>query len=257
MTDTQRLERPCGNPIQFLIWAGDYTSSSGGCVALHRLAHNLAALGHDARLSCARTASGWLGKPFPSGCHDQANTIAVYPEIIEGNPWCCRRVVRWILNTPGFFGPGNGDGVYGERDLIMQWSADYPVDPKYKVGGLLTAFRDYSQFKDLRWRRMGTCYAVRKGKQQGHAIDQHGPYSLCIDDYAKLGGDDYLINVFNEREAFICYDTASMLPILAALCGCPTVGRPAPEVLCAQLAEMITASGPQTDAFVELCRRQW
>jgi hypothetical protein len=163
----------------------------------------------------------------------------------------------YSLNTPGFYGKGNGDGVYGGQDLIMQWSADFKVDPKYKVGGLLTAFRDYSEFRDRGYSdlRQGVCYAVRKGR--GKVLDQHPADALCIDDYAARGGDDYLINVFNERERFICYDDVSMLPTLAALCGCPTLGQPAPEVLRAQLTDLIAATGPQTVAFVELCRGWW
>ena len=244
------------NPLRFLIWAWDYSTDTGGGVALHRLAHNLALRGHDARLTCHRTCHDWRGLPTEQRLA-ASNQIVVYPEIVEGNPLGGRRVVRWILNTPGFYGKGNGDGVYGGQDLIMQWSADFKVDPKYKVGGLLTAFRDYSEFRDRGYSdlRQGVCYAVRKGR--GKVLDQHPADALCIDDYAARGGDDYLINVFNERERFICYDDVSMLPTLAALCGCPTLGQPAPEVLRAQLTDLIAATGPQTVAFVELCRGWW
>lgn len=275
------------DPLQFLIWSWNYGTESGGGIALHRLAHNLAALGHAARLACQRTAPGWLGIPVgPRGLAADSE-IVIYPEVVEGNPFQGRRVVRWILNTPGFFGPGNGDGVYGPDDLLMLWSEAYrtPGMAAHRVGGLLTAWRDYSAFKDWGWPRKGVCYAVRKGKNK--ELDQHPLDALCIDDYAQLGGDDYLIRVFNTNKRFVCYDHASMLPTLAALCGCPSLviprinykpgdarayalragvawGKddcgPAMATLCTahdELNRMIRASESQTAAFVNLCREQW
>lgn len=210
-------------PLRFLIWGWDYSTASGGGLALHRLADRLAALGHEARITCKRTASGWLGEPTDRRTVVDEDEIAIYPEIVCGNPFQAQRVVRWILNIPGLLG---GDGVYGPDDLLMLWSEAYrtPAMAAHRVGGLLTVWRDYSAFKDMGGPRRGICYAVRKGT--GKVLDQHPADALCIDDYDRRGKDDYLVPVFNQHERFICYDHATTLSTLAALCGCPTLVVP-------------------------------
>ena len=69
--------------------------------------------------------------------------------------------------------------------------------------------------------REGACYVIRKGndKPRGSWLDEW-PDALCIDDYARRGGDSYLIEMFNRCRRFICYDHNSFLAMLAALCGC-------------------------------------
>ena len=239
---------------KFLIWAWDYGTDSGGGIALHRLAHDLAALGYEAVLRCLHTAPGWLGKPR---WQERATPeqIVIYPEIVTGNPLGGERVVRWLLNTPGFFGPGNGDGVYGGADLIMAWDAKYAEG--CKLDGLLTAWRDLSHFRDYHRPRAGECYLIRKGHAVPH--DQHGPDALCIDDYGKRGGDQYLIDVFNERERFICYDPNTMISTLANLCGVPdirVIGGAAPLTREQMVAKMAEAE-QQTRDFVALCETWW
>ena len=280
-----------GNGLNFVIWAPPFSFNSGGILALHRLAHNLCELGHNAYLWSTSQNREWKGKlippmdvravvqPIPVTV---AKPITIYPELICGNPLSSVYVVRWILNTPGVCG---GDGVFGERDLIMLWDEAYQVHPKYEVAGLLTAYRDLSHFCDFGQKRAGTCYAVRKGFAKRR--DQHPAEALCIDGYAERGGDEYLIRVFNERELFVCYDDHTMLPTLAALCGCEVVVIPGAETRQAREARGETFAGiawgfedreraratrhlaraaveavsrtaeAQTREFVELCQRQW
>ena len=216
--------------LNFVIVTPPYNSASGGPIALHRLAHELNSIGHRAYLWSSAKNREWSGElvqardpmdmvqPIP---YYIAKPIVVYPEITIGNPLQAVYVVRWILMTPGVNG---GDGVYGEKDLIMLWSDKFTVSMKYKVGGLLTTWRDYSHFQDLKLPRSGVCYAVRKGFNK--SLNQHPRDAFRIDDYGERGGDAYLINIFNRFEQFICYDHASMLPTLAALCGCVSVVIP-------------------------------
>ena len=241
--------------MKFLIWAWDYGTDSGGGIALHRLAHNLVQLGHDATLTCSHTAPGWAGRTRQTQrcLHEE---IMIYPEIVEGNPFRGERVVRWLLNKPGFFGPGNGDGVYGENDLIMTWDERYSVG--YTVAGKLTAWRDLAHFRDYHRLRAGTCSLVRKGKmsQLLHPLD---PDAFCIDDYARRGGDNYLIDVFNRVESFTCYDDNSLIPTLAHLCGVPRIwiANGGKYLTRAEVAEQTALSLLQTREFVEACERQW
>lgn len=273
--------------LTFVVWAPAFTLASGGILALHRLANNLSELGHRTYLWSPNKNPSWKGEllgpraslleifdPIP---YHVTKPIVIYPEIIIGNPLQAVYVVRWILNTPGTCG---GDGVYGQRDLIVKWSDEYQIGPEYRSAGELTAWRNYDHFMDYKRTRMGTCYAVRKGFNKSQ--NQHPPEALCIDDYGQRGMDDYLIHTFNRRELFVCYDHHTMLPVLAALCGCPAVVIPPPNdmrtVGCpgvawgfddlprakatmtltrAMVDGCIRKSDTQTAEFVELCYRQW
>ena len=254
--------------MRFLIWAWDYGDDSGGGIMLHRLAHELAVQGHDARLSCGITAPGWLGKlsrrktrvTASGGYHDQINTVTVYPEIVEGNPFSSQRVVRWVLNRPGFFGAGNGDGVYGEHDLVMLGREEYraSVTAGY-IGGLLTACRPLDHFRDYHGARAGECYLIRKARNSGRPFDCHGADALCIDNYGAWG-DSYLISVFNGRQRLVCYDNNCFIPTLANLCGVPEIVLPFggdPPLTRAGVLDAETVARRQTTEFANLCAHHW
>ena len=243
--------------MKFLIWSWDYGTDSGGGIALHRLAHNLVMAGQDARLACRSTAPGWYGQCCGAVREAAPEQVVIYPEIVEGNPFHAQRVVRWILNTPGAFGPGNGDGVYGPNDLVMYWEREFlgPF-PTYKLGGQLQAWRPLDHFRDRHEPRTGRCYLVRKGR--GKPINEPME-SFCIDDYAQRGGDDYLIEVFNRVEHFVCYDNRCLIPTLANLCGVPQI-----DVIDGlgpmSRAEVLAATDrsiEQTREFVRMCEDQW
>ena len=268
--------------MKFLIWAWDYGTDSGGGIALHRLAHNLAALGHPAYLKCSRTAPGWLGTPvhqMREFVPRQPDTIIIYPEIIEGNPLGGERVVRWLLNTPGAFGPGNGDGVYSQNDLIMYWDKKFlPSGERieipdaedvtktrwvtaypWQIGGKLTAWRGLAHFRNYHRPRAGSCYLVRKGTSAVAYSHEPGLGAFCIDDYGKRGGDSYLIDVFNRVESFTCYDDNTLISTLAHLCGVPRIwiANGGKYLTRAEVAEQTALSLVQTREFVEACERQW
>jgi hypothetical protein len=267
--------------MKFLIWAWDYGTDSGGGIALHRLAHNLATLGHLACLTCRRTAPDWRGIPLghrPSTHVANPSEVVIYPEIVESNPARGERVVRWLLNTPGAFGPGNGDGVYSQNDLIMYWDKKFlPSGERieipdaedvtktrwvtaypWQIGGQLTAWRDLAHFRDYHRPRAGGCYLVRKGHKR--PLNQHSWVdSFCIDNYGELGGDSYLIDVFNRVESFTCYDDNTLISTLAHLCGVPRIwiANGGKYLTRQEVAEQTALSLVQTREFVEACERQW
>lgn len=135
---------PTRRPPTFLIWAGLFTHRSSGMRALYRLCHHLNARGHAAamalaladRRACetyARTArlhrlglGALLGLPrdglpprrwrTPAYFGPVGDAIAIYPEIVVGNPLGARRVIRWALNDPGLLG---GETRYPDDDLVF------------------------------------------------------------------------------------------------------------------------------------------
>ena len=238
---------------RFLIYGFPYTEASGGVMTLYRLAENLktigeraevVSLGHDAVHPIVR-------KPCPD------DAIAIYPECFIDNPARARRVVRWVLNTPGTI--GNGDGIFGNHDLIFLWSHAYHVDPHYRVAGLLSAYDFHLDFfVDQGGPRAGTCYVVRKGRGNwrrgmpapaGWESNGNGPLhdhptgSVSIEHYALFGGNEFLRAAFNRFEQFVSYDECTQLNVCAALCGCKSVVLPSPGLSAADWRER---TGPHT-----------
>jgi len=47
---------------------------------------------------------------------DIGDSIVIYPEIVSGNPFGAKKVVRWALNNPGLLG---GDSVYPDEEMVF------------------------------------------------------------------------------------------------------------------------------------------
>ena len=202
--------------VDFLIWAPAYDNNSGGIIALHKLADLLAKQGENAYIYTEKTFEGSSAKVIGPGSNIQLtveNTMAIYPEIIIGNPFGTPFVTRWLLNTPGVCG---GDGVYGENDLVFKYYDYFNAPDESKVKGELRTFTlKLDKFFNKNLERNGECFIVKKGR--GKTLDKHASNSINIDTYIS---DDYLIDVFNKTERFIAYDSMTFHIQQAALCGC-------------------------------------
>jgi hypothetical protein len=115
----------------FVLVAPDYTEAHGGVVAIHRLCDRLNVLGYRAYLEPigehGTIRPGWT-TPLRRG-RRLDDAVAIYPEIVTGNLLGAPRVVRWLLNRPGWFTglPMDED----PDDLVVtfdpQIAADRPV----------------------------------------------------------------------------------------------------------------------------------
>ena len=75
---------------KYLIWTPDYRNNSGGIRALHRLCHLLNRRGQEAYVSNPIVNKDWNTLYLdPKNITD--DFIAVYPEIVWGNPFGQRR----------------------------------------------------------------------------------------------------------------------------------------------------------------------
>lgn len=203
--------------IKFAIWAPHWEPNSGGLIALFKLAHNLTALGEKTYLISPNKNNEWLGELAGPEIIDD-NTFVIYPEIICGNPFNAKNVVRWILNTPGAVG---GDGIYADTDMVYKYANYFGAPDESKVIGELRAFDLQLNFwMNFNRPRNGEAYLVRKGHYKSQ--DKHQPGSQRIDGY-----DNYnMREVFNNKEIFISYDSECFTSVLAALCGCTSVVIP-------------------------------
>jgi len=203
--------------INFLIWAPEYSTISGGIIALHKLADLIAKQGENSFIFSGRTFEGSSAHLITDGNQLSyfipEKTMVVYPEIINGNPFNSKFVTRWLLNTPGKIG---GDGIYDRNDLVYKWADYYSAPDESKVKGELRAFDlKLDKFINRGETRSGECYLIKKGADK--VLDKHKEDSLNIGQYIS---DDYLVDVFNQKEYFVCYDSMTFHLQQAALCGC-------------------------------------
>lgn len=214
--------------MKFVIYApGDYTPNGGGCVALHKLAHNIAMLGEEAYIMTSKKNPAYLGTQVNERtaielCRN-GNAMAIYPEVTCGNPFKAKHVMRWILYHVRTY---DKFGVFGNNDLIYKYAPYFKLRHEQPVHGELRANElNLHIFKNRNQERSGTCFLIKKEncKEQIHPAD-----SLQLDNYPKHGlkANEYLADVFNRCEIFYAYDTATWLSVMAALCGCVSVVVP-------------------------------
>ena len=208
--------------MNFIVWCPmAYCENSGGILALHRLAHNLALCGEKSFITTCKKRPDYLGEQITEEeATEMTDKIVIYPEVLYGNPYESDKVVRWLLNTRGVIPFRVGSGEDGANDLVYKWSSAYKAEDESKVVGYLTAIDNHLDiFYNRHEERTKECYIVRKGKN----TNQHSENAICIDSYS---GNKYLAAVFNKCKRFICYDNACYLAVLAALCGCIPVVIP-------------------------------
>ncbi|WP_149588807.1 hypothetical protein [Tabrizicola flagellatus] len=251
-----------GLPI--VVWASDFDENSGGSIVLHTLAHRLREAGQEAFLWNERAETfaerrrklGKLGfalqqanrrrlarrrgtAPLPYAdkvvCHPSMpvptwkrsrgdGCIALYPEIIDGNPLGAPHVVRWLLHRPGFhdakarFGPD--ELTFHYQEAFAEGLPGFSPDNLLQVRWLRT---DIYRNEGLPG-RSGRCRMVRKGSATFRP-------EMAKDDAAPLLDNmshTEIAAIFNRCEYFYCHDPHTMYLYYAALCGCIPVVVPQP-----------------------------
>jgi hypothetical protein len=206
--------------MKFIICSFDYDQRSGGIIALHKLGKDLADLNYSVNLLANKTIPGSKCKLLTEyEIHElitnEPECIVVYPEIVKGNPWCAKNVVRWVLYHPGVHG---GDKEYSEDELVLTYSPLFVKGTKYEQCPVLFTFTSgLDTFKDLDLNRKGDCLLIKKGHYKEKPVDVES-IDQFIKDSPDLNGD--LLQLFNQYERFISMDHASYHSIQAALCGC-------------------------------------
>lgn len=121
------LHQRIANP--YYIYAPNYRETSSGICVMHYLCHALNVSGHEAYVALCDVVNPQLRTPFLTEAimeqHRRASRvpIAVYPEVIDGNPLGSAVVVRYILNREGFL---NGRDVgAADTDLFFYYAEDF------------------------------------------------------------------------------------------------------------------------------------
>lgn len=111
----------------YYVMAPDYLRQSAGTRAMHLLCHLLNRSGEEAYIVARVTDPGLhtpLLTPEIEIRHKQAGArpIAIYPEIVFGNPLGASSVARFILNHPGLI---NGPKTFPESELLFFYNQEY------------------------------------------------------------------------------------------------------------------------------------
>lgn len=237
---------------KYIIYAFDYDQNSGGIIALHKLCDKINQAGYIAKLWPANKPVFNRQRPFHSfkmilkyyiklskrpalkanpsfntplaGHADLTDSIAIYPEIISGNPLFAKNVVRWFLHRPGYH---TGEILYGQDELYFYFSKvfDDPAinstaDNQLQVTHILTDIYKRTNYGP----RTGGCYLIRKGSNR--------ELSCHPANYVKIDGlpHEEIALLFNRCSVFISYDMHTLYSQYAALCGCTSIVIPEPGV---------------------------
>ena len=190
--------------MRYLIWAYDYSHASAGPKALHRLCHELNEAGQEAYIG-----NGYATNPEWNTPHGimRPGTVAIYPEIVTGNPWSASRVVRWVLNVPGKLG---GDKVYDPSEIVFSW------DMRFLDGVPLLHLPaiEADIYTDRHEPRSGALYYVGKGITSQEVDARPVTLAMREDRYA-------LADALNRAALLYSFDDCTAMVDIALLCGCP------------------------------------
>lgn len=205
--------------LNFVIHTGSYNPLIGGSIALHKLAHNLELCGEKAYLYTDRKNHEWLGTQINTVPQLDAlgSYVVIYGETIPGNPLNARKVVRWLLSSPGHVGKDR-TGSWSASDMIVAYTGWYAR--KTGCSELLTAYDwRFADWGDDGGVRSGECALMRKGRPKiigGIPANTIDGYRTNLD----------LRRAFNKYKTLRSYDTQTMISLQAVLCGCESVVVP-------------------------------
>lgn len=233
-----------------------FDDKNGGAIALHCLADRLRNMGLDAyvypmfildkypkstRLELKTRLKIFLRntlrrirqiKPFRT--HPSMNTpvapkailpdsIAVYPEIVSGNPLKAKHVVRWLLHKPGFF---RTSITFGSDELTFYYQDAFREGLDWVNSDNLLRLRwvrdDIYYDKGLP-ERNGACRLIRKGKITSAEIPKNGD-AIIVDGKSH----EETAGIFNRCKYLYCHDPYTMYTLYAAICGCIPIVIPQP-----------------------------
>ena len=196
----------------YVVVAPGYTEKSWGVRTLHLLCHVLNELGVPAYMHLLRrtdTNPSWR-TPLATRRHVK-DGIVVYGEL-EANPLRARRVVRWLLNRPGYI---NGK-VFppGPDDYVMAFSP--MMDDTRPILNLQTSNEGIFHPLNLP-EKQGELFYVGKGSPLARSADvEQGRAEITR---AWPATHPELADLLRRSKTLFSYDTLSGVNYEATLCG--------------------------------------
>jgi hypothetical protein len=197
----------------YVIVTPGYTEKSWGVRTLHQLCHRLNQMEVPAYLALVRSSATRPDWTTPAARPRHVRDgIVIYPEIVPDNFLGGRRVVRWLLNRPGYI---NGAVIdYGPEDYVVAWSRI--VDDTKPILNLQTANDGMFHPRDLP-EKDGDLFYVGKGDPRARILElERGKTQITRDWPEDHRG---LADLLRRSRTVWSYDTLSGLNYEATLCG--------------------------------------
>jgi GT2 family glycosyltransferase len=253
----------------YYIYAFDYRETSSGVCVLHYLCHALNLAGYEAYITPCQVNPNLRTPVLTENIRDHHLSnglvpIAVYPEVVTGNPIGASIVTRYILNREGFL---TGRAIDTQKsDLLFYYTQDFRGDSE-SSNLLLLPVIDSELFSPPTEpvQRSGTyLYLHRFDKAK---VD----YSMLPDDVEVLSLANpktltELAQIFRSASALYSYEISATCTE-AMLCGCPVIYMPGGHVKTQPFIEQFGDAGSalydepggleRARATVMQARRRW
>lgn len=207
----------------------------GASFAVHRLAYEIANLGHYVYVfnppfyphenieevptqRIVKDNGWWSSFNWEGFSFDPIKTISIYTQNTWGNPFGTQYNCRWILHD---YEQSQWE-THGEDDIIYNYGS-FKV-PENTIQKRLTVF-DYKleTFKNQKQERSGFCYIIHKFTPSWGEdfLKKFGAADLTY--LLSDGKFEELNEEFNKYEYLLTYDSKSYITTAAALCGCKSI----------------------------------
>lgn len=210
----------------YYIVAPDYRDSSAGIRVMHRLCHSLNALGYEAYIAGAQHFHTDLQTPpldeetKTRHRHRGRVPIAVYSDIVTGNPLVAQVCVRYMLNKEGVIA-GNAINA-GPDDLFFYYSRAFTPDASGKFDYLKLQTHDLDLFKpDPECLKKGPLLYLNRIPPSAIDFTSLPPEIELLSNQNPLGLAE-LAKKLQSATALYSYESSTTCT-LAMLCGCPVI----------------------------------
>ncbi|XAH23043.1 glycosyltransferase [Xylophilus sp. GW821-FHT01B05] len=215
-------------PQPYYIYAPDYADSSSGIAVLHYLCHALNLEGCDAFIALGSVVKHGLKTPLLTEADKEAHRragrmpIAVYPEIVTGNPLGADVCVRYMLNREGFL---NGNRLEaGPADLFFYFSPEFaePGTPPAQMELLTLPPNDMALFAPDPANPRGRKFLYLHRFAQERVDFTHLPPDIEILSNRTPVPLAELARLLQSADVLYSYERSATCT-KAMLCGCPVV----------------------------------
>jgi hypothetical protein len=218
------------------LYSSSFSNRSNGIKVGFQVVSCLRALGLEAVIACRDPAKGSV-EPVPESsegivysCESRVRLgdgdIAIYPEVVPGNPLRARNVVRYLLNKPYFL---TGQGIdYGEYDYLTVYSRVIDAE----LPRLCVLFDERYEIEKYRNQKKENQLSVYIGKIYPSRPNEYAPaierlakkydrVKLITRRYPALRSD--LFNTIARSALLVCVDPMTNLGFEATLLGTPVL----------------------------------
>jgi hypothetical protein len=209
---------------------------SGGSIATHKLAYELANRGHFVYIfndpfyphenirviptQAFHNDNGWNSNFVWEGfSYNVKRTVSIYTQITWGNPFNTPNVARWMLHD---YDPEISK-TYGQNEVYFNYGTfEMPPNVEYKPLTVFDyGFDLYTNLNDKE--RKGFCHFLHKFTPDWGVEFLKKIGSTEIPNYYGKKSLDYLIPYFNKFEYLLTFDYKSYITTAATLCGTKSI----------------------------------